>query len=94
LFNILEHKYLISLEVKEEEGIKHGREKSFDELIGTHVALAFVHFEGFTLESVLFKSLWDKADSDKQKEFILLSDDTLHIKTISGEMTIGLMSKK
>jgi hypothetical protein len=70
LFNILEHKYLISLEVKEEEGIKHGREKSFDELIGTHVALAFVHFEGFTLESVLFKSLWDKADSDKQKEFI------------------------
>jgi hypothetical protein len=70
LFGFLQENYLSSLKVQVEEDEKHRRERSFDELIGTHVALAFTHFASFTLESELFKSLWEKADTNKQKEFI------------------------
>lgn len=70
LFNFLEKKYIASLEVKEEKDGKHSRERGFDELIGTHVALAFLHFDKFTRESDLFKALWSKADAEKQKEFV------------------------
>lgn len=70
LLNLLGDKYISSLQTSDTKTSKHGRVRDYDELIGTHVALAFLHFEKFTLENTIFKTLWGKADSEKQKEFV------------------------
>lgn len=44
--------------------------KDLDEGLAIHVALAFAHFDGF--EGELFSEFWEKANTKRQKEFIVL----------------------
>lgn len=45
--------------------------KDLDEALATHLALAFVHFDKFNIDSELFTKFWAKDNIKRHKEFIL-----------------------
>lgn len=70
LFELLKSNYINALKLRKSDYTEREYDKELDEALGTHIALAYVHYSSFTLESELFGELWKQGDTEKQKEFI------------------------
>ena len=49
---------------------KRGYFRKLDEGLATHIALAYIYFEDFTIDSPLFKMFWDNKNEEQHKEFV------------------------
>lgn len=71
LYDVMEEYYLYALNVKESDYPERSdRGRDLDQAIGTHLALAYTHFDEVSLESLLVEKLWENKDAKKQGEFI------------------------
>ncbi|QQR78228.1 MAG: hypothetical protein IPJ68_04050 [Candidatus Moraniibacteriota bacterium] len=70
IFQELEPYYSRAIELKREDYTPREYFKDLDEVLATHVALAFMHFPQFTYESALFKKFWQEKNLKRQTEFI------------------------
>lgn len=70
LFQDLEVYYLQAIELDKNDSTPREYFKDIDEALATHIALAFMHFPDFTLESRVFQRFWKKEFSKRHKEFV------------------------
>lgn len=70
LFQDLEVYYLQAIELDKNDPTPRKYFKDIDEALATHIALAFVHFSDFTLESRLFQRFWKTEHFKRHAEFV------------------------
>ncbi len=70
LFEELVKYYARAIETRREDYTERKYTKDTDEALGTHIALAFMHFSDFGFESPLFKQFWKVPNVTRQKEFV------------------------
>ena len=66
----IEKLYRRAIQLSPEEYTKRSYFRNLDEGLGTHLALAFVHYADFTMESDLFKLFWATRNIKRHNEFI------------------------
>jgi hypothetical protein len=62
--------YKRAIHIKSKDYTKRSYFVKLDEGLGTHIALALLHFPDFDLNNALFKEFWFADDFEKQEEFI------------------------
>jgi len=70
LFQELESRYSNAIELDSANYTPREYFNDLDKALATHLALAFMHFPEFTLNSPLFKKFWGKDNAKRQAEFI------------------------
>jgi hypothetical protein len=70
LFVELQDFYSRAIGLNTEDYTKRRYFKDLDEALATHLALAFVHFADFSIESDLSQAFWQKQNTKRHKEFI------------------------
>ena len=69
VFDELRDQYKRAIQTDSNIYPKRNYRVELDEGLATHLALAYVHFEEFTLESELFKEFWNMPNKKRHKEF-------------------------
>lgn len=70
LFIQLQDEYKRAIELNSRAYPKRNYRADLDEALAGHLALAYAHFEEFTLESDLFKLFWDTPNPKRHEEFV------------------------
>ena len=69
VFDELREQYKRAIQTDSNIYPKRNYRVELDEGLATHIALAYVHFEEFTLESELFREFWNMPNKKRHKEF-------------------------
>lgn len=70
LFEQLQGEYKRAIELSSKAYPKRNYRADLDEALAGHLALAYAHFDDFTLESDLFKLFWDTPNAKRHEEFV------------------------
>lgn len=70
LFVLLQTEYKRAIELNSMGYPKRNYRADLDEALAGHLALAYAHFDDFTLESELFKLFWDTPNPKRHEEFV------------------------
>jgi hypothetical protein len=70
LFEDFQPLYERAIDLNPEDYTKRKYFKDLDEGLATHMALAYMHFDDFTLKSDLFKKFWDTPNTKRHSEFV------------------------
>ncbi|MFA4998719.1 MAG: hypothetical protein WC514_01745 [Candidatus Paceibacterota bacterium] len=70
MFVDFQYLYERAIDLNPENYTKRNYFKDLDEALADHIALAYVHFNKFNIQSDLFKKFWDKGDVKRNKELV------------------------
>lgn len=70
LYDQLQGEYEYAIGLGSQTYPKRNYRADLDDALATHLALAYMHFEDFTLESKLFKLFWDTPNKKRHEEFV------------------------
>lgn len=70
LFDLLQPEYQRAIELNSKGYPKRNYRADLDEALAGHLALAYAHFEDFTLENDLFKQFWVTPNQKRHEEFV------------------------
>lgn len=70
LFEKLEYLYEHAIELDPEAYTPRRYFRDLDEGLATHIALAYMHFDNFTIDSALFKKFWNTKNAKRHEEFV------------------------
>ncbi len=69
LYDLLQPEYKRAISLNSEVYPKRNYRADLDDALATHLALAYMHFEDFTLDSELFKLFWATPNQKRHKAF-------------------------